>query len=198
MALSTRLLSRPCLRDEPHQSEKAEQLRLEVGERVHHLARPVREAASRLATAEATLEAVSRDVDARSALISEIEALDGEIRKMTRAPRDATGEGAEVRVVEPAPRGIEELRAEKEARRAMSVEKLAALRSSEPDERLEGREALALSARELARAHAKRAEAGFEAATSRLLLNEWLKAVVESWCEVVQAELAGNQTASIS
>lgn len=173
-------------------------MRLEIDERVHQLARPAREAASRLATAEAILEAVSRDVDARSALVSEIEALDGEIKEIAWTQRDAAGRGAEDRLVEVAPGEIEELLDEKAARRRMSVERLVALRSSEPDVRLEAREALALSARELARAHTKRAAAGFEAATVRLLLNEWLTAVVESWCEVIQAELAGSQTTALS
>jgi hypothetical protein len=198
MALSTCCLSCPSPREESDHCEKAEQMCLEIDERVHELARPAREAASRLATAEAILEAVSRDIDARSALVNEIEALDGEIKETAWARSDATGRGAENRLVEVAPGGIEELLAEKEARRSMSVERLVALRSSEPDARLEAREALALSARELARAHAKRAAADFDAATSELLLNEWVKAVVESWWEVIQVELAGNQTASLS
>jgi hypothetical protein len=197
MALS-RSLSCPAPRDEASQYEKAEPHRLEMNERVHHLARPAREAAAWLATAEARLEAVSRDVDARCALVSEVEALEGEIRKMAWARRAAPGRGAEGCVVEVAPRGIEELCAEREACRAVLVEKLVALRSSEPDASLEEREAVALSVRELARAQAKRSAADFEAAMSRLLLNQWVKAIVESWCEVVHAELAGNQTTSLS
>jgi hypothetical protein len=115
------------------------------------LACSVREAASQLAAAEATLGAVSRDVDARSALVSEIEALDGEIRNMRRACRDTTGE---------------------EACRAASAEKLGALRSIETDARLEEREALALSARELLRARMKRAVADLDAAMTQPRVKE--------------------------
>lgn len=96
------------------------------------LGRLARESVARLATAEAAVEAVSDDVDARSALMSEIEALEGEIK-------------------------------EKEARRTTAAEKLAALRAVEPDVRLEEREAVTLSARELARARARKAVADLEA-----------------------------------
>ena len=137
------------LRGETEQHERAEQLCFEGDEGLRRLARSVHEAASRLATAEAALAVASGDVDARDALVSEIDSLDEEIRKMRWARRDVTGE---------------------EACRAASVEKLGALRSIETDARLEEREALALSARELLRARAKRAVADLDAATTQLLL----------------------------
>src|SRR5690242_3401117 len=112
MALSTCPPSCPFLRDEDDQHEEAELLRLEMDERVRHLARPAREAASRLATAEATLEAVSRDVDARGALVSEIEALEGKIKEIAWPRRDVTGSGEEDRLAEAARRSSEALLAE--------------------------------------------------------------------------------------
>ena len=191
-------LSCPPLRDEPDHHDKAEQLRFEGDERVRRLARPMREAASRLTTAEATLEAVSRDVDARSALVREIEALDREIEVMAWARRDTMAKGGEDLFVEVALQGLEERCAAKEACRAISAAKLVALRAIEPDARLEEREALALSARELLRAGVKRAVVDFDSASARVLLSEWVKAVVESWAGVIQTEIAGARARSLA
>ncbi len=190
--------SYPLVRDQPDQYKEAEQLCFEGGERVRRLARPMRHAAARLATAEAMLQAVSRDIDVRGALVCEIEALDKKVEEMARARRDAMGKGGEDLFVEIALQGLEARCAEKEAYRAIAAAKLVALRSIEPDARLEEREALALSTRELSRAGLKRAVDDFNAATSRVLLSEWVKAIVESWFAAVQGEIAGDQAGLLS
>ncbi len=87
---------------------------------------------------------MSDDVDARSTLVGEIDALDRDIR-------------------------------EKEAWRARAAEKLAALRAIEPDARLEEREAVALSARELLRARARKAAADLDARLDEAAVEDQLE-----------------------
>jgi hypothetical protein len=165
---------------------------------MRRLARLALEAERRLAMAEVAVEAVGRDVEARVALVSEIEVLDGEIEEIARVRRETMEKSRENIFGEVALRELDARRAEKEACRAIAAARLGSLREVELDARLEEREALALSTRELLRARAKKAMTDFDVAASRLLLNEWVRAIVESWFEVIQSGLAREQMTSFS
>jgi septal ring factor EnvC (AmiA/AmiB activator) len=105
------------------------------------LTRSVSDAVSELASTEAKCKAATDDLEARSALVRALEALDAELR----------GRGGPGGV---APRW----------RRASLAKQLSVLRSIESDARLEDREAWALSLVELSRARVRKAVAEVDAA----------------------------------